>query len=86
MNCFVYRSNLQRGMFLYLTEKDDFSRVPESLLKMLGNVDFSFEFDLSKDRKLVRAEAEEVVRIMTENGYFLQMPPPKSDLLGQKAN
>jgi len=49
-------------------------------------MDFSFEFDLSKDRKLVRAESEEVLRIMKENGYFLQMPPPKSELLGQKAN
>jgi len=34
----------------------------------------------------VRAETEEVRRIMQENGYFLQMPPPKSDLLGQKSN
>jgi uncharacterized protein YcgL (UPF0745 family) len=86
MNCFVYRSNLKAGMYLYLSEKDDFSNVPESLMKLLGDMDFSFEFDLSKGRKLVKAEAEEVLRIMSENGYFLQMPPPKSDLLGQKAN
>lgn len=86
MNCFVYRSNLQVGMYLYLIEKDNFENVPESLKKMLGDMYFSFEFDLSKDRKLVRAESEEVLRIMKENGYFLQMPPPKSELLGQKAN
>ena len=86
MNCFVYRSNLQAGMYLYLAEKDNFEDVPESLQKMLGDMDFSFEFDLSKDRKLVRAESEEVLRIMKENGYFLQMPPPKSEFLGQKAN
>lgn len=86
MNCFVYRSNLQAGMYLYLVEKDNFEDVPESLLKMLGDMNFSFEFDLNEDRKLVRAEAIEVVRIMGENGYFLQMPPPKSSLLGQKAN
>ncbi len=86
MNCFVYRSNHKAGMYLYLVEKDNFENVPESLLKLLGDVDFSFEFDLSKDRKLVKAEAIEVVRIMQENGYFLQMPPPKSELLGQRAN
>ena len=86
MNCFVYRSNLKAGMFLYLVEKDNFEKVPESLQKLLGDVEFSFEFDLGEDRKLVRAETEEVRRIMQENGYFLQMPPPKSDLLGQKAN
>ena len=86
MNCFVYRSNKKLGMYLYLKEKDKFEDVPESLLKLLGEVSFSFEFDLSKDRKLVKAEAVEVVRLMKENGYFLQMPPPKSELLGQKAN
>ena len=86
MNCYVYRSNKKPGMFLYLVEKDDFSQVPESLMKLLGEIVFSFEFDLSKDRKLVKAEAEEVLRIMNENGYFLQMPPAKSELLGQKTN
>jgi len=56
------------------------------LLKLLGDITFSFEFDLSKDRKLVKAEATEVIRIINENGFFLQMPPAKSDLLGMKAN
>ncbi len=79
MNCYVYRSNKKQGMYLYLAEKDDFSSVPESLIKLLGDVIFSFEFDLSKERKLVRAESEEVLRIMKENGYFLQMPPPKNE-------
>ncbi len=86
MNCYVYRSNKKQGMYLYLVDKDDFSDVPESLIKLLGDVVFSFEFDLSKDRKLVKSEALEVIRNMQENGYFLQMPPAKSELLGQKAN
>lgn len=86
MNCYVYRSDRQQGMYLYLREKDDFSSVPESLLALLGETTFSFEFDLAQDRKLVRAEAQEVIRNMKENGFFLQMPPARSELLGQKAN
>ena len=86
MNCFVYRSKHKQGLYLYLREKDDFSTVPESLLTMLGETTFSFEFDLSEDRKLVRAKALEVIRNMKENGFFLQMPPAKDELLGQKAN
>lgn len=86
MNCYVYRSEHRRGMFLYLVEKDDFSTVPDSLLALLGEISFTFEFDLSNDRKLVRAEATEVIRNMKENGFFLQMPPPKDEFLGQKAN
>jgi hypothetical protein len=86
MNCYVYRSNKKPGMYLYLVEKDDFSDVPGSLMDLLGETLYSFEFDLSKDRKLVKAEAQEVIRNMRENGYFLHMPPPKGELLGQKSN
>ena len=86
MNCFVYRSNTKPGMYLYLVEKDDFSDVPDSLIKLLGDIVYSFEFDLSKDRKLVKAEALEVIRNMEENGYFLQLPPAKDEVLRQKIN
>lgn len=86
MNCFVYRSDKKQGLYIYLKEKDNFEEVPEALMKMLGDIHFSFEFDLAKDRKLVRAEATEVLRLMTENGYFLQMPPPKSAVLQTEYN
>jgi len=86
MNCFVYRSQKKPGMYLYLTEKDDFENVPESLIKLLGELTFSFEFNLSEDRKLVREEAKEVIRIMTESGYFLQMPPPKNENMENRLN
>jgi len=85
MNCYVYRSNKKQGMYLYLVEKDNFSDVPESLMKLLGELVFSFEFDLSKDRKLVKEESEEVLRILKENGYFLQMPPAKNDLFNNSS-
>ena len=73
-------------MYLYLDKKDNFDCVPESLLDLLGDLTFSFEFDLSKDRKLVKAESSEVIRIINDSGFFLQMPPAKSELLGMKAN
>lgn len=86
MNCYVYRSKYKPGLYLYLIEKDDFTQVPESLLELLGETEFSFEFDLSENRKLVRAEALEVIRIMKENGFFLQMPPAKDELTGHQVN
>lgn len=86
MNCFVYRSDRKSGMYLYLKEKDNFSSVPQALLDLLGDITFSFEFDLGEDRKLVRAEAKEVIRNMQENGFFLQMPPSKDEQGTQLAN
>jgi len=45
-------------------------------------VTFSFEFDLNENKPLVKAEAAEVMRLLDENGYFLQMPPSKSEIAG----
>ncbi len=86
MNTFVYRSNKKPGMYLYLSEKDNFSDVPEALIKLMGQLEFSFEFDLSEDRKLVKEEAKEVIRLMKENKYFLQMPPAKNELSNFEMN
>ena len=75
MQCFVYRSSRKKGTYLFLPERDNFSKVPESLLKLFGNAEFSFEFTLDSERKLVLAEASEVRRNIEDNGFFLQLPP-----------
>ncbi|MCK5897051.1 MAG: YcgL domain-containing protein [Cocleimonas sp.] len=75
MTCFVYRSKKNSEMYLYLPEKEQFSNVPDSLLKLVGEVEFSFEFILNTERKLLRYEAVEVMRNILDNGFFLQMPP-----------
>lgn len=76
MQCYVYRSRRKPGSFLFLPEKDVFTRVPEVLLKIFGEPEFSFAFDLTPERSLVlKAEATEVMRVIGENGFFLQLPP-----------
>lgn len=75
MSCFVYRSKKNNEMYLYLLEKEGFSRVPDSLMRLVGDVEFSFEFILNTERKLLRYQAVEVMRNLQDNGFFLQMPP-----------
>lgn len=75
MQCYVYRSQRKQQTYLFLPRQDDFSEVPESLLKLFGEAEFSFEFELTATRKLVMADATEVLRNINENGFFLQLPP-----------
>jgi len=75
MQCFVYRSRRQVGMYLFLPQADDFSQVPESLLKLFGQAELSFEFELKSGRKLRQVDAETVRQHLQTNGFFLQMPP-----------
>ena len=75
MQCFVYRSTRKHHTYLFLPKQGDFSQVPESLLKLFGDAEFSFNFQLIPGKKLVLADAQEVLRHIDENGFFLQLPP-----------
>lgn len=75
MQCYVYRSTRQQKMFLFLPRQGDFTEVPESLLALFGDAEFSFQFELTETRELVSADAAEVMRNIHENGFFLQLPP-----------
>lgn len=76
MQCYVYRSRRKPGSYLFLPEKGDFGRVPDVLLKIFGEPEFSFDFQLDAERKLMlKVEAAEVRRVLQENGFFLQLPP-----------
>lgn len=79
MHVYIYRCKHRKETFLYLPEKDNFEEVPNSLLDMLGEILFSFDFDLDDNKKLIRAAAPEVIRNIQENGYFLQLPPVKEE-------
>lgn len=76
MQCYVYRSRRKPGSFLLLPEKDNFAPVPDVLMTIFGTPEFSFDFDLSAERKLVlKVEASELQRVIMTNGFFLQLPP-----------
>ena len=73
MFCYIYRSHRKPDTYLYLSAKDDFSEIPEELLTIFGEPEFSFSFDLKLDRKLAREDTEEVLKNLDEQGYHLQL-------------
>ena len=76
MQCYVYRSNRKPGSFLFIPEKDEFGRVPPTLLKIFGEPQFSFDFALTPERPLmIKTAAGAVLRVMQENGLYLELPP-----------
>jgi len=73
MLCYIYRSNRKVDTYLYLVDKDDFSIVPETLLTIFGEPEFSFSFILEPDRKLAKEDTAEVLKNLEEQGYHLQL-------------
>ena len=75
MLCSVYRSPNKAEMYLYIVKRDDFSALPEALLKVFGKPVFVMQLNLAKRQSLAREDIEQVKVKLSEQGYFLQMPP-----------
>ncbi len=73
LTCFIYRSERKADTYLYLLEKDNFSSVPDALLSVFGEPEFSFEFELSQDRQLAKEDPAEVYANLNQQGYHLQI-------------
>lgn len=83
MICAIYRSPNREQTYLYIERKDDFSRIPEELMKQFGVPQFAMMLSLSTRAKLANADIDKVKKDLAEVGYYLQFPPPVEDLLAE---
>jgi uncharacterized protein YcgL (UPF0745 family) len=77
MQCFIYKSLKKDYLYLYLVNKDDFSKLPEELLKTFGKLDFVMDIELSAERKLAREDAQKIIECLKHQGFFVQLPPQR---------
>ncbi|AIR66850.1 hypothetical protein F3J27_02815 [Enterobacter sp. Ap-916] len=81
MFCVIYRSTKRDQTYLYVEKKDDFSRVPEELMKGFGKPVLSMLLPLDGSKKLANADLDKVKQALETEGYYLQIPPPVESLL-----
>ena len=85
MQCAIYKGSKKIDHYLYIEKEDDFSRVPQALLDMLGCLKRVISLELSAERPLAQADVNDVMRQLTEQGYYFQMPPKTGEeLLNQR--
>lgn len=83
MLCVVYKSTKKEHTYLYVKTRDDFSAVPEPLMLTFGTPTLVTLINLATKEKLAFADLSKVKLNLNEQGYYLQLPPPKEDLLKQ---
>ena len=81
MLCAIYKSSKKADTYLFVLKRDDFSSVPEALLKTFGKPLFSMMLNLEKHSKLALSDINKVKQQLTESGFYLQLPPPTENLL-----
>jgi len=77
MICEIFRSPKEEGMYLYVEKSVGLKNVPELLMEKFGRPAAGMALLLTEDKKLARADAKKVLAAIKENGFYLQLPPPK---------
>ncbi len=85
MQCYVYKGDRKEDYYLYLGQQLDQDsppeKVPQAILGLMGELSFVLEFELSDQKKLAQADAEQVLSDIQSNGFYLQMPKKDMDAL-----
>lgn len=79
MQCVIYKGDRKADTYLFIEREGDFSRVPASLLQLLGNLEQVMTLELHSERTLARADPEQVREHLRSQGFYLQMPPEHGD-------
>jgi len=79
--CQIYKSARNAEMYLYVEKSHGLADVPEALLRRFGEPGELMILILEPEKKLARADVNEVMQQITDNGFYLQMPPTAAELL-----
>ncbi len=81
MLCAIYKSPKKANTYLFVKTRDDFSDVPSALMTTFGAPIMVTLVNLATKTKLGFADLARVRINLTEQGYYLQLPPPPENLL-----
>jgi len=79
--CAVYKSSRKADTYLYVPEKDDFSSVPEALLKAVGKAEFVMLVALDKREYVAQLPISDFISKLQSDGFYLQLPQKVDSLL-----
>lgn len=86
MLCAVYKSIRKPQTYIFVAKRDDFSQVPAPLLEQFGPPQLLSVLNLTENSKMAIAQAKNVIKQVTELGFYLQLPPPPINYLQDYRN
>jgi uncharacterized protein YcgL (UPF0745 family) len=86
VECLVYKGDLNPDTYLYVPDEAALADLPGPVLKYMGELIQVMSLELTPGRKLARASVESVVTSIAQQGFYLQMPPPKEPSMARFLN
>ena len=81
MQCYIYRSSVKDGLYVYLANEDGLELLPDPVKKQLGTPELAMTLDITPDRKLGQENTETVLANLAKQGFHVQMPRDVEDQL-----
>lgn len=78
----AYKSPKKEELFLYIPKGSSLEDLPDELLVMFGEPKWVIDFTLDKNRKMPRANPEEIMKMIERKKYYIQMPPSEVEKMG----
>ena len=76
----VFKSLKKLDTYLYVSKLQDFEDLPSALRNSFGQYELVLEMELSPERKLARADTNQVLADIALKGFYLQLPPTIDEL------
>ena len=76
----VFKSLKKLDTYLYVDKLQNFEELPSGLRDSFGQYELVLEMELSPERKLARADANQVLSDIALKGFYLQLPPTIEEL------
>lgn len=85
MHCYVYRSSVKDGLYVYLIDEDGLDTLPAPVLKQLGKPELAMSLDLATRASLGHEDIAVVRKNLETQGFHIQMPKSIEHLMEQAA-
>ena len=76
----VFKSLKKLDTYLYVNKSQNFEELPSALRDSFGQYELVLEMVLAPERKLARADTNQVLGDIVSKGFYLQLPPTIDEL------
>ena len=76
----VFKSLKKLDTYLYVDKLQNFEELPSGWRDSFGQYELVLEMELSPERNLARADANQVLSDIALKGFYLQLPPTIEEL------
>jgi len=75
MECSIYKGKRNPDHYIFLPADTSINDIPENIQQMMGELTLVMNLDITTDTVLAQSDPVNVLSMIDEKGFFIQIPP-----------